>query len=158
MKAQDTGIREMVKKLFAESQAHMDFDSAMKGFTPELAARRVSGLPHTAWQLVWHIWRSQKDILDYHENTEYAEMPWPEGYWPKEDGPANAAQWRAAVQGFRDDAAHIARMLDDPAEDLLAPKAAKRTNLLRVALLSMDHNAYHIGQLVDVKRLLGMKV
>jgi len=148
----------MVKKLFEGSQAHLDFDAVVRGFTPDLAGRRVEGLPHTAWQLVWHIWFTQKDIIDFHVNRDYREYQWPRDYWPKTDGPSDEAEWRRVLAGYRDDVRRVAAMLADPSEDLLAPKAAKKASLLRVALLSMDHAAYHVGQLVDLKRLLGVEV
>jgi hypothetical protein len=156
-KTDDGGIRTLVRKMFEGSQAHLDFDAAVRGLTPELASRRVNGLPHTAWQLVWHIWFTQKDIIDYHVNSGYREHQWPRDYWPETDGPADEEEWRRVLAGYREDVRRVGEMLQDPSQDLLAPRAAKRTSLLRVAVLSMDHTAYHVGQLVDVKRLLGMR-
>lgn len=152
-------LREQLVYSLSGKGAHMSFDQAVKGFTMQLASRRVAGELHTAWQLVFHLWITQGDILEFSRNPDYESPPWPEGYWPKKDAPDSLAQWEETLRKFRADLAAMITLVRDRKNDLLAPFAhGQGQTLLREALLVIDHNSYHVGQLVDLKRLLGMDV
>lgn len=153
---------ELVKQLLAlleGKQAHADFDTAVKGLGPELWGRRPENLPHSAWQLVEHIRIAQRDILDFSTNREgegYKELRWPEEYWPKESDPPSATAWEKSLDAFRQDMAEFRSLLQAKDVDLHTPLPwGDGQTLLREVLLVADHTAYHVGELVLLRRLLG---
>ncbi len=99
---------------------------------------------------------AQWDILEFSRNSKYVPREWPREYWPKTDGPASAAAWGKSVQQFRRDLTAMQKMVANPKTDLFAriPWGDGQT-VLREALLLADHNAYHLGQMLDVRRMLG---
>jgi hypothetical protein len=136
--------------------AHMSFDQAVKGFPPELAGKRVPHLAHTAWQQVYHLWIAQWDILEFSRDSSHQSPKWPDGYWP-DAVPEGAGAWEETIGKFRSDLSVMVEMVRDEKNDLLAPfPHGEGQNLLREALLVIDHNSYHVGQLVDLRRLLGI--
>jgi hypothetical protein len=137
--------------------AHMSFDKAVKGFPHELAGKKVPHLAHTAWQQVYHLWIAQWDILEFSRDASHESPSWPAGYWPAPE-PERPALWEETIAKFRSDLAALIEMVQDEANDLLAPFAhGQGQTLLREALLVIDHNAYHVGQIVDLRRLLGIE-
>jgi hypothetical protein len=137
--------------------AHMSFDKAVKGFPRELAGKRVANLAHTAWQQVYHLWIAQWDILEFSRNPSHQSPSWPDGYWPAAE-PERPALWDETISKFRSDLAAMIELVQDETRDLLEPFAhGQGQTLLREALLVIDHNAYHVGQLVDLRRLLGLQ-
>jgi len=152
----DQALREHVKYLLQEGGAHGDFEKAIGGLAPELRGAKPSRLPHTPWRLVEHMRIAQWDILEFCRNPKHVSPKFPDGYWPKEDAPADAVAWDAAVAAFRADLKAMADLVANPATDLFAriPHGDGQT-ILREALLVADHNAYHLGQLVTVRRLIG---
>ncbi|MGA2478052.1 MAG: DinB family protein [Spirochaetia bacterium] len=149
-------LREQLVSSLGGKGAHMGFDHAVKGFTTATTGQRVPGLAHTAWQLVWHIWMAQRDILEFIRNPAYESPEWPAGYWPKEDAPAEG-EWDKTLARFRADLKDVIALVRDPKNDLLLPfPHGSGQTLLREALLVIDHNSYHVGQLVDMRRLLGV--
>ena len=153
-------ICSVMRKQLAESldwgHAHVDFDRAVDGLPPELRGRRVHGLPHSAWEIVEHLRIAQHDMLDFARNPKYREMKWPDDYWPPTPAPPDEAAWEASVAAFKRDRAEMARLTVDPAIDLEAriPHGSGQT-YLREVLLVLDHNAYHVAELVVLRRLLG---
>ena len=136
--------------------AHMSFDKAVKGFPSELAGKRVPHLAHTAWQQLYHLWIAQWDILEFSRGPSHESPKWPEGYWPAAE-PPSAAAWDETVTKFRQDVSGMIALVRDTSRDLLAPfPHGEGQTLLREALLVIDHNSYHVGQLVDLRRLLGI--
>ena len=137
-------------------ESHMKFEEAVKDFPSEARGRRLPGSPHSAWELVEHLRIAQRDILDFVRDEGYTEPEWPADYWPGKEKEASAEDWHAEAQAFRDDLAALLALLNDPATDLLAvvPNGQHQT-WLREFLLVADHNAYHVGQLVVLKRMLG---
>ena len=109
-----------------------------------------------AWMLLAHMRIAQWDILDFSVNPKYKAMDWPEGYWPKSEGPPSAAAWNDSVKEFKKDLKAIAELVENSQIDLYAkiPWGEGQT-ILREVLLVADHNAYHLGQLVTLRRLLG---
>ena len=116
----------------------------------------MPNLPFTAWRLLEHMRIAQWDILEFSRNPKHVSPKWPQGYWPSTDVPANDAEWDASVAAFRHDLADMEALVADPGTNLFAkiPHGDGQT-VLREAMLVADHNAYHIGELVVLRRLLG---
>ena len=150
------GLREQLARLLDWHDAHADFDTAIDGLPPALRGRVPEGLPYSPWQLVEHLRLAQHDILDFCRNPEYEEMSWPADYWPSEAEPPSARAWDESIAAYRRDREALRALALDPAADLFAPiPHGSGQTLLRELLLVADHTAYHVGQLVAVRRLLG---
>jgi hypothetical protein len=152
-------LREQLFYHLSGHGAHVDFDAALAGFPVELAGKQVPNLAHTAWQLVAHLRIAQWDILEFCRDPGHVSPDYPSGYWPKSSSPENEEQWRRETDSFRKDLKAMAELVKDPGNDLFAPfPHGSGQNLLREAILVIDHNSYHIGQLVDIRMLLGVPV
>jgi hypothetical protein len=149
-------MRAQLAKALDWGEAHADFDKAVKDFPPELRGRTLDGLPYSAWQLLEHLRIAQHDILDFSTNPKYVEMKWPDDYWPKESAPPDAAAWDKSVAAFRRDRAKLKKMAADPKVNLSKkiPHGGGQT-YGREILLVLDHNAYHVAEIVLLRRLLG---
>jgi uncharacterized damage-inducible protein DinB len=149
-------MRAHLAKALAWGEAHADFDKAVKDFPAELRGKTVQGLPYSAWQLLEHLRIAQHDILDFSRNAEYEEMAWPDDYWPTSAEPPTPAAWDASVAAFRRDREAVKQLATDPAIDLTAkiPHGSGQT-YMREVLLVLDHNAYHVAEIVMLRRLLG---
>ena len=152
----DQLLREHIVYLLDGGGAHAKFDDVVNDFPVKLRGQKPAGLPHTPWMLLEHMRIAQQDILEFSRNSKYESPEWPEGYWPKHESPANAAAWDTSIKNFHKDLKAMRDLVADPNTDLFAkiPWGDGQT-ILREALLAADHNAYHLGQLVDVKRALG---
>ena len=148
-------LRKHLLALLRMEGAHLSFDEAVKGFPIELRGAKPKGAPHTPWQLLEHLRIAQWDILDFSRNPVYQEMKWPDDYWPKTEAPTDAAAWNHSVEQFRRDLKSMEALVSDSSLDLTAriPHGTGQT-VLREALLVADHNAYHLGQLVFVRKML----
>ena len=149
-------VREQVLSLLRGGQAHASFDDVIKDLPAKLRGAKPDGAPHTAWQLLEHMRIAQWDILEFSRNAKHASPQWPEGYWPKTEKPPSDAAWKKSISSFKKDLAAMQKLVEDPKTDLYTkiPHGTGQ-NILREALLAADHNAYHIGQLVLLRRLLG---
>jgi len=147
-------LREHVLELLTGGHAHATFDKAVAGLPAELRNRAPKGLPHTPWRLLEHLRLAQWDILQFSVDPTHVSPSWPDGYWPTQD--ATEASWRKSVRQFKEDLEAMKALVANPDADLFAriPWGNGQT-LLREALLAADHNAYHVGELVVVRRLLG---
>ena len=154
--SQDKPLREHVVYLVNGGGAHATFEDAIKSLPEKLRGMKPKGLPHSAWMLLEHLRLAQRDILEFSRNPEYKASKWPEDYWPKKEAPPSTAAWNKSIQQFREDRRAILDLVENPKRDLFAliPWGEGQT-ILREALLVADHNAYHIAQLIDVRRLLG---
>ena len=152
----DNSLRDHVVALLDGGHAHATFEDAVKDLLPTLRGKRPDGLPYSAWELVEHIRISQYDILEFSRNASYVSPEWPKGYWPAAPVPAKAEDWDRSVAAVIADCAAMKKLVADPGTDLHAriPHGTGQT-ILREALLIADHNSYHTGQLVTVRRLLG---
>ncbi len=152
----DTALRQHLVKLLRGKQAHVDFDRVVGGLPAKLRGAKVRGLPFTAWRLLEHMRIAQWDILEFSLNPKHVSPKWPAGYWPEGDAPPSDAAWKASVAGFRRDLTAMQDLVADPATDVFAriPHGQGQT-ILREALLVADHNSYHLGQLVLLRRALG---
>ena len=152
----DIPIREHVKQLLEWGDAHVTFEAAVADIPRELRGKQPSGLPYSPWQLVDHIRRAQWDILDFCRNSNYKELKWPDDYWPS-PVPETPAAWDECIAQFLADRKELQELALTPRVDLTSriPHGQGQT-YLREFLLVADHTAYHIGQLVIVRRLLGI--
>lgn len=153
---QTKALREHLLQLLRGGNAHLDFDKAIAGLPARLRGARPAGVPHTPWRLLEHLRLAQWDILEFSRNPKHVSPPFPEGYWPGGDAPPDDAAWDKSVAAFRADLKAMQALVADPATDLFAkiPHGEGQT-ILREALLVADHNAYHLGQFVVVRRALG---
>lgn len=154
--ARDGALRKHLIELLSSRGAHADFNEAIDGLPEGLRGARVKDLPFTAWRLLEHLRLAQWDILEFSRNPKHKSPKWPEGYWPEGDTPASPAAWDASVAAFRRDLAEMEKLVANPSNDLFAPiPHGQGQTLLREALLVADHNSYHVGQLILLRRLLG---
>jgi hypothetical protein len=152
----DAAVRELIGRLLAWEDAHVGFDTAVADIPPALRSQQPSGLPYSAWQLLEHLRRAQHDILEFCRNPNYKELKWPDDYWPSSATPPSAAAWDESVAQFRTDRRALQQLAADVKVDLAAriPHGNGQT-YLRELVLAADHAAYHVGQLVLVRRMLG---
>jgi hypothetical protein len=149
-------FRQLLGRMLAWEDAHVGFDAAVSDVP--VAARGVTpaGLPHSPWQLLDHLRLTQHDILDFCINPHYVELKWPEDYWPQSAAPPSGDAWEESVRRFREDRAALQRLAADVSVDLAAaiPHGSGQT-YARELVLAADHAAYHVGQLILVRRALG---
>jgi len=153
---QDQHLRQNLVYLISGGGAHAKFNDAIKDLAPSLRGKKPANFLHSPWMLLEHLRLAQWDILEFSRNAKHVSPKWPEGYWPKAAAPPNAAAWTKSVQRFRADQRVMLDLVANPKTNLFAkiPWGDGQT-ILREALLLADHNAYHIAQIVDVRRLLG---
>jgi hypothetical protein len=153
----DLALREHVIYLLKGGGAHLDFDTAIAGLPVELRGVKPDPLPHTPWRLLEHMRLCQWDIVEYSRDPEHVSPEFPEGYWPEGDAPPDEEAWNQSATQFRVDLQEMQDLVMDPDVDLLAqiPHGEPGHTVLREALLVADHNAYHLGQLVMVRKALG---
>ena len=149
-------LRDQLARALAWHEAHATFDDAVGGLAPELRGRRPQGFSHSAWELVEHLRVAQHDLLDFCRNPKYKEMKWPDDYWPRGPEPPTAKAWDESVAAYQRDRLDFEALTRDPKIDLDAqiPHGTGQT-YAREILLAIDHAAYHVGQLVSVRRALG---
>jgi hypothetical protein len=155
--SQDSGLRDLLARLLAWEDAHVGFDAAVTGIDAGFRGRVAEGLPHSAWQLVDHLRRTQHDILEFCVNPAYVELDWPADYWPSSPEPASDGEWNDSIRQFRADREALQRLAADPRIDLTEriPHGDGQT-YGREIVLAADHAAYHVGQLILVRRALGI--
>jgi len=152
----EKALREQLRKVVAWGDAHVDWPEALENFPAKLRGVRPAGAEHSAWELLEHARIAQWDILEFSRNPKHVSPDFPSGYWPKSAAPPNAAAWEKSVRAFLRDRREMQKLVANPATDLFAriPHGSGQT-ILREALLIADHNAYHLGQLILLRRLLG---
>jgi DinB superfamily len=149
-------LREHLRKLLAGHDAHIDWASALKGLPKTLRGVKPSGAPHSAWEVLEHSRIAQWDILEFCRNPKHVSPQWPAGYWPKEASPWNDAEWHRSVKSLRRDTNAMVKLVTSPKTNLVAAlRHGSGQTILREALLVADHNSYHLGQFVQLRRLLG---
>ncbi len=152
----DAALRKHLIDVLKGGSAHVQFMDALEEFPPNKRGTFAPGLPHTGWQLLEHSRIVQWDILEFSRNPKHVSPGFPEGYWPKTPGPLTEAEWDKSVQSFQHDLNEMVELVKNSRTDLFAkiPHGDGQT-ILREALVLADHNAYHLGQLVDLRRALG---
>lgn len=150
-----TALRQHLVELLNGGHAHASFDDVIKNLSPKLRGIKPANLPHSAWMLLEHLRIAQWDILEFSRNAKHVSPPWPEGYWPKSEASPSPGAWDKSVRQFRKDSKTMQELVANPRTELYAriPWSDGQT-ILREALLVADHNAYHLGQLVDLRRIL----
>lgn len=148
-------LREHLIYLLAGGGAHAKFDDIIKDMPENLRGVKPEKLPHSAWMLLEHLRLAQSDILEFSRNPKHQSPKWPEGYWPENEAPPSTAAWNKSIRQFHKDLRAMQELVANRKTDLYAriPWGDGQT-ILREALLVADHNAYHLAQLVDLRRLL----
>ncbi len=152
----DKELREYLAKVLTWGEAHADWKQALAGLDAAHRGVRPAGSPYSVWELLEHARIAQEDIVDFATNPKYRAREWPASYWPNSPAPPDDAAWEKSVKEFAKDTDEMVKLLKDPRTDLFAkiPHGTGQT-MLRQGLLLADHNSYHLGQLVLVRRLLG---
>ena len=152
----DKALRQHVLSLLEGGNAHADFDTVFKDLPAKLRGTRLKGAEHSPWEVLEHLRIAQWDILEFSRNPKHKSPDFPQGYWPRTAAPADENAWDKSLQSFRADCEAMCKLVADESTDLLAkiPHGDGQT-ILRAALLVADHNAYHLGQAVLLRRLLG---
>ena len=154
---QDQQLREHVLDLLSGGGAHIDFETAIAGLPVAMRGERPESIPYSPWMLVEHMRICQWDILEFSTNADHVSPEFPHGYWPDGDSPPDELAWDTSIENFRSDLEAMKRLVTNSSTDLFAPIAhGDGQTILREALLVADHNAYHLGQLVVVRRALGI--
>ena len=152
----DRALREQLARTLDWGDAHATFDDAVEGIPPERRGDVPEGLPYSPWQLVEHLRITQRDILDFCR-PGYQELSWPDDYWPSEAAPADADAWDRSIASYREDRKALKDLAVDASVDLLSPVPdGTGQTYLREILLAADHATYHVGELIVVRRLLGI--
>jgi hypothetical protein len=152
----DAALREHLLNLLRGGHAHADFDTAVRNLPSAVRGKRPKGAEHSPWEILEHLRIAQWDILEFSRDAKHKSPDWPSGYWPAKAAPPDDKAWEKTVRAFRRDLDSMCALVTDEDTDLLAkiPHGNGQT-ILREALLLADHNAYHLGELVLVRRLLG---
>jgi len=154
-KQETVSLRKHLDGFLRMQGAHLSLDAAVAGFPAALRGAKPAGAPHSAWELLEHMRIAQEDILDFSRNPKYQEKKFPDDYWPATEAPGSEEAWTRSVEQFQSDLNEMQALIADTGHDLLAriPHGQGQT-LLREALLVADHNAYHLGQLVFLRKML----
>jgi uncharacterized damage-inducible protein DinB len=151
----DAALRKQLADLLDGGNAHITFAETVKGFPAEHAGTRPHGSPHSAWELLEHLRIAQEDILIFSRSKDYVEKKWPDDYWPPSPAPRSGKEWESSIQSVNEQLKQFLAMLNDERRDLFEPFPwGEGQTLLREALLIADHNSYHLGQLMLLRRML----
>ena len=152
-------LRARLARVLDWEEAHAGFDKAVGGIPAEQRGAHAAGFEHSPWELLEHMRLAQKDLLDFCVNPQYVHaLEWPDDYWPRSAAPPDAAAWSRSIEDFKSDRGMLKQLVGNAGVDLLArvPTGKAEQTYLRALLLVIDHNAYHLGQLVAVRRALGI--
>jgi hypothetical protein len=157
MISDESEIRRQLARILTWEDAHVSFETATANFPAELRGKQPSGLPYSPWQILEHICRAQRDILDFCRDPNYRELTWPADYWPSLPVPPSPTAWDESIAQFQSDRKALHDLAGDSAIDLTAriPHGQGQT-YFRELLLAADHTAYHTGEIVLIRRLLGI--
>jgi len=149
-------LRDYLRRCLTWHEAHVDWMKVVSGIPEKLRGKRPKGAEHSPWELLEHMRLATWDIYEFSRDAKHESPGWPAGYWPKKPAPPNAAAWDKSVNELARHLEAMGKLVMDPKTDLLAPiPHGSGQTILREVLLIADHNAYHLGQLVLVRRLLG---
>lgn len=151
-------MRDHLVRALSWQDAHVGFEKALDGIPAVRRGERPAGFEHAVWELLEHMRLAQKDLLDFCVNANYKHsLTWPDDYWPHDPRPSDA-EWTASLADFAADRRRLVQLVEDPSVDLFAnvPTGKGAQTYLRAVLLVIDHNAYHLGQVIAVRRALGM--
>ena len=152
---QDSLLRDELVGLLEGGRAHATFEDAVEGFPLEIRGATLPPVAHTPWQVLEHLRLAQWDILEFCRNPSHESPNWPEGYWPKEPAPPTKTAWNESVKRFLEDRAALTAWIQDPSTDLFAPVPNDEgPSLLHQIVITAQHNSYHLGQLLMLRRAL----
>jgi uncharacterized damage-inducible protein DinB len=158
MRKSTDALRDHLVRALDWEEAHVGFDKAVDGVPPDKRGARAAGFEHSPWQLLEHMRIAQEDILDFCVDANYEHtMKWPDDYWPQEPAPPHRRAWTESIASYtrsREDLKRLAREVEDLTATVPTGKGTQ--TYLRAILLAADHSAYHVGQLVAVRRALGV--
>ena len=150
----DHDVRQRLVYTLQGKGAHLDYKSVLVDFPAKYRGKTFPGLPYTAWQLLEHLRIAQWDILEFSKDEKHVSPKWPEGYWPPETSPPDEQAWDNSVQRFLTDLKSMQELVSDPDNNLYQKiPHGNGQNILREAILVIDHNAYHLGQLVMLRKI-----
>jgi hypothetical protein len=152
----DQALRAELDRLLSGHGAHADFDAAVADLPAKLRGKRPEGAAHSLWEVIEHLRIAQWDMLEFSRDPKHVSPEWPAGYWPKTAEPAGDADWVNSLSVFQRDLKAMRELVTDPKSELFTPLAhGDGQTLLREALQLADHNAYHVGELILLRRMLG---
>jgi uncharacterized damage-inducible protein DinB len=152
----EKSLRDYLRRIQTWHEAHTDIKAAVKNLPPKLRGKRPVGAPHSPWEILEHMRLATHDILEFSRNPKHQSPDWPSGYWPKSPEPPDAAAWDKTAKALEQDLKAFGKLVTDSKTNLFSQLThGSGQTILREALLLVDHNAYHLGQLVLVRRLLG---
>lgn len=155
--SRDQSLRDHLVKLLKGGSAYLTVDEIFAYMPADRRGARAEGLPHTPWQILEHLRLAQSDILEFSRTPGHVSPKWPDGYWPETEAPPDGDAWDRSVAAFKADLKAMQDLVADPETDLYAPLPwGKGQTVLREALLTADHNSYHLGQLVSLRQALGI--
>ena len=157
-KADDAALREQLVALLKGGQAHATLSDAVADFPVDRISERPAGIPYSAWQLLEHIRITLHDLLEFATNPEYVELEWPAAYWPKSAAPGPDESWKATIKAIHADLKSFEALVHSPESNLYAtiPWSKNNETLLREVLLAADHTSYHLGEMILLRRALGI--
>ncbi len=148
-------LRSRLTKTLEGKGAHLDYKSVLENFPADLRGKNYPYLPYTAWKLLEHMRIAQWDILEFSRDPDHVSPKWPDEYWPDSDGPPDDKAWNKSVSNFLTDLKEMQELVNNPQTDLYSKiPHGNGQNILREAVLVIDHNAYHLGQLVMLRKIL----
>lgn len=150
-------IRQHLLTFLDGKGAHAPFDQAVADFPPSMRGLKPGGAPHSAWQLLEHLRIAQRDLLHFSRDPDYKSLKWPDDYWPTGEVPATDRAWDESVAEYQADLAAMKALIEDESRDLFEPYPPDSGKpLFRNAFILADHSAYHIGQLMYLRKILGL--
>ena len=154
----ETALRDHLVKLLTSAWAHVTAEDGIAGVPPDQRGARLPSHPHTIWQLLEHLRICQDDLAEYSRGPNHISPDFPEGYWPESDVPEDEEEGEASVRAFKSGLQKMVDLVSDPSQDLFEafPWSEEGHTLLREVLILADHNAYHLGQIVQLKKALGV--
>jgi DinB superfamily len=155
-KTETVSLRKSLADLLRMKGAHATFEAVVADFPAALRGTKPPGAPHSPWQLLEHMRIAQHDILDFSRNPNYQDKTFPDDYWPATEAPPSDDAWEQSIQQFQNDLREMQELIADTKRDLLVKFShGEGQTLLREALVVADHNSYHLGQLMYLRKMLG---
>ena len=149
-------LTDLLEDLLNKGNAHVSLDAALHGIPFSLLGEKPNQLPYSIWQLAEHIRISQRDILEFSRDAKYVSPKWPEEYWPIESKPAKKSLWEDCVTQIKSDRKAFINLIKNAGDKIyISFDYGDGQSLLKEALVLADHNSYHAGEIIIVRRLLG---
>lgn len=153
--SENTAIIDNLINLLNKGNAHISVDEALKDIPFEILGSKPEGVPYSIWQLAEHIRIAQEDILNFSKDSQYQSPNWPDDYWPKEVKPTSKEAWENCIAQIKKDRKSFITLLRNSADSLFTPfPYGDGQTLLREALVLADHQSYHTGEIIILRRIL----